>query len=567
MLEPPSLSFKRTLVRLIQESKSIRKMEQIHAQILTIPIFSKTDLHFLVSRLLFFVAIPDFGCLAYAKRIFQCVDNPDLPLYNIMIRAYSSKSKGDCNALTDRALPLYQQMLLNGIQPDALTLPFLLKECSARLDMRAGVSVHGQSVKFGLYNDLYVQNSMISFYFAFGLIASAAKVFDEMPERDVVSWNSMIVGYLRSGILGEALRLFGRMEVRNIVTWNSMITGFAQGGQAKKALEFFLEMQRSSCGIDENRPDKVTIASVLSACAHLGAIDHGKWVHDYLRRSGVACDMVLATALVDMYSKCGSLVRAYQVFDQMPKKDTQAWTAMVSAFSLHGYVEDAFNMFEEMTAAGVQPNHVTFVGLLSACAYSGLVEKGRHCFSMMRTTYSIEPEVHHYACMVDILGRAGLFEEAEELIRGMPMAPDVYVWGALLGGCQIHGNLQLGEEVAKRLIGLEPKNHAFYVTLSEIYAKAGNFDDVKRVRAVMRENGIKKETPGCSMIEVEGAVYEFSVGTSPDVIVQEALTEILNSLNSELKIIGNSEFLVGASPSLRCGSQRGEEAGFLQGEI
>ncbi|KAE8698195.1 CYP704C1 protein [Hibiscus syriacus] len=242
-------------------------------------------------------------------------------------------------------------MLFSGISPDCITFPFIIKECASRLDSRGGRSIHGEAVKDGF--------------------VTARKLFDEMPKWDVVSWNSMIIGYLRGGNLDMALELFRRMEKRNIITWNSMITGFVQ------------------------------------ACAYLGAIDHGKWIHGYLRRSGVECDVVVGTALVDMYGKCGSVERASEVFKEMPKRDALAWTAMISAFAHHGYSKEAFNTFEEMDAMGVKPNYVTFLGLLSACVHSGIVEKGRWCFNMMKRVYSIEPQLHHYASMVGILIRAG----------------------------------------------------------------------------------------------------------------------------------------------------------------
>lgn len=429
-------------------------------------------------------------------------------------------------------------MLCNGIAPDSLTFPFVVKECTKRLDIGTGRGVHGQAIKFGLDSDLFVQNSMIIFYAACGFVNRGRKVFDEMLKRDVVSWNSMIIGYLRSGNLDEALDLFRKMQKRNNITWNSIITGFVQGGRPKEALEFFHEMQFLSDDINAVRPDKITIASALSACAYLGAIDHGKWVHGYLSRSGLECDLVIGTALVDMYGKCGCLERAFEVFKKMPNKDTLAWTAMISVFALHGYGKEAFDIFEEMQAERVNPNHVTFVALLSACAHSGLVDKGRWCFEVMRCIYFIEPQVHHYACMVDVLGRAGLFEEAVGLIRSMPMEPDVFVWGALLGGCQMHGNVQLGERVAQCLIDLEPLNHAFYMNLCDIYAKANRFDDVKRIRGLMNERGIKKEVPGCSLIDVDGVVHEFSVSGSPNIVTEE-IVWVLTALNIEMRIKGN----------------------------
>ncbi|KAJ7975609.1 Pentatricopeptide repeat-containing protein [Quillaja saponaria] len=331
-------------------------------------------------------------------------------------------------------------------------------------DDATGHGIHAQVIKLGFYDDIFVRNSMINLYAGYGLLNSARRLFDEMLFTDVVSWNSMIIGYLRRGELDKPLDLFRRMKRRNIITWNSMITGFVQGGRAKEALELFHEMQ------------------IL------------------MTRSGLKCDVVIGTALVDMYGKCGIAHRAFEIFKEMPEKDVLAWTAMISVFALHGLAEDTFNCFGEMEKSGVKPNHVTFVGLLSACAHSGLVEKGRWCFDMMKRVHSIEPQVTHYACMVDILSRAGLLEEAERLIRIMPMKPDVYVWGALLGGCQMHGLMMLRE-----------------------------------LETLMKERGIKKDIPGCSMIEVDGVVHEFSVRAWPEVVMED-VTTVLNELSNEMKI-------------------------------
>lgn len=520
---------------LIEECKSMRKLKQIHSQIITSPHLPKAHNHFLITRLLFVCAISDWGSLSYATDVFRLIQNPSLSVYNIMIRAYACKDNGVDEIDLWQPIILYKQMLCSGIAPNYLTFPFLVKECTKRDGGGLGLSVHGQIIKFGFHGDLFVQNALISFYSACGFLSTARILFDEMSNRDVVSWNALITGYLRSGEIDSALGLFRKMEERNVITWNSTITGLVQGGRPKEAVEYFFEMQVMSN--DTVRPDKITIASVLSACASLGAIDHGKWVHSYLKRSGLECDMVIGTALVDMYGKCGCVESAIEVFRKMPKKDILAWTAMISAFALHGLGKEAFDLLEEMETLGVRPNHVTFVGLLLACAHSGLVEKGRLCFDLMRCVYLIEPQVHHYACMVDLLSRAGLFEEAEGLIRCMPMQPDVFVWGALLGGCQMHGNVELGKKVAQYLIDLDPSNHAFYVILCDLYAKASKFDDLKRVRALMKERGIKKAVPGCSMIEICGVVYEFSVTGSPEVVMGE-VEWVLNGLNNVMKMEG-----------------------------
>ncbi|KAF5192721.1 Pentatricopeptide repeat-containing protein [Thalictrum thalictroides] len=428
-------------------------------------------------------------------------------------------------------------MIEKGVRPNHFTFPFLVKECSQRVDMKLGGSIHAHIVEIGFDKDPFVQNSLISMYASCGDLKCARRVFDEMCEPNVVSWNSLLIGCLRLGELDLAMDIFMKMEERNVRTWNSIITGFVQGGRAKEALDFFHEMLIS--GDDKARPDKITIASVISACATLGALDQGKWVHSYLKRNGLECDMVIKTALVDMYGKCGCVERAVEVFKELDNKDVFAWTAMISVFALHGLGEEAFDLYREMKGQGTKPNHVTFVGLLSACAHSGLVEKARWCFNVMQHVYSIKPLVHHYACMVDILGRAGLFEEAEGLIASMPMEPDVFVWGALLGSCRMHGNVELGERVAQHLIGLEPLNHAFYVILSDIYAKAKRFDDLKRIRTSMEERGIKKTVPGCSMIEVDGIVHEFSVGRSLEDEMGMEIEWILTGINGEIKIGGD----------------------------
>ena len=521
------------LLRIIQQCKNMRELKQIHAQLLKSPTLPADDQYFLITRLLFFCAFSNLGSFSYATNVFRMINNPDLRVYNIMIRACASVKEND-DIRSCRPVVLYKKMLCNGVVPNCLTFPFLVKDCTRKLDDATGQCIHAQVIKFGFCSDIFVGNSLICFYTACGLLNHARRLFDEMSIRDVVTWNSIIIGHLRNGELDSALDLFRNMSTKNIITWNSIITGLVQGGRAKESLELFQEMQVLSD--DMVKPDKITIASVLSACANLGAIDHGKWVHGYLRRRGLECDIVMGTALVNMYGKCGQVDQAFEIFKEMPEKDVSAWTSMISVFALNGLGDKAFDCFLEMERAGVKPNSVTFVGLLSACAHSGLVEKSRWCFDAMRSVYSIEPQVYHYACMVDILSRAKLFEEAESLVRSLPMRPDAYVWGALLGGCQMHGNTELGEKVACHLIGLEPLNHAFYMNLHDIYAKAGRFDSARRIRNLMKERGIKKEIPGCSMIEINGMVHEFSVGGSSEVENMEEVLLILNELSNEMKI-------------------------------
>ncbi|GJZ69978.1 pentatricopeptide repeat-containing protein [Tanacetum coccineum] len=425
-------------------------------------------------------------------------------------------------------------MLQNDIVPDSITIPFLFKECVNECEFVVGESVHAHAVKFGVHGDVYVGNSMIGFYSGFGALSCALKAFDEMTERDVVSWNLVINGCLRNGEVDLAGEFFGKMGERNVISWNSVITGMVQGGRAKEGIRFFDEMIGLR-GEDKVFPDKITLASVVSACASLGWLDYGKWVHGYVLRNGIECDVVIKTAMVDMYGKCGNVGLAKRVFEGIFEKDVLAWTSMISVYALHGYGDEAFDLFDEMVACGMKPNPVTFGALLTACAHLGLIDRGRWYFNLMRSVYLIQPTVQHYACMVDILGRAGFFDEAERLITNMPMDPDVFVWGALLGACQMHGNVELGEKVAKHLINLDPLNHAFYVTLCDIQAKAGKFQDLEHTRALMDDRGLKKDIPGNSMIEVDGTVYEFSIKGSSEVVMEE-IRSLLLQLIKEMKL-------------------------------
>ncbi|EPS64702.1 hypothetical protein M569_10080 [Genlisea aurea] len=495
-------NLKSAIAQLIHRNKSIKQLNQIYSHVTTSPILSSRDRSFLLSRLFLSICtLTHSPSLCYANKIFNRTPNPTIYMYNAMIRANATKTRhpDSCECFV-----LYKQMVGNGLVPDCVTFPFVLKECWRRFDLVAGRSLHDHLVKFGYETNVFVQNGLIRLYSECRVLEDAWKVFDEMSNRDVVSWNSIIAGYLRSGNLDSALGLFRRMNQRkNIITWNSVITGLVQCGRAKEALGFFHEMQVSENENNAVKPDKVTVASAISACASLGAIDQGKWMHSYLKRRGMECDLVMGTALVDMYGKCGFVEKAFQVFDGMKNKDVLSWTAMISAFALHGNGSKAFELFEQMEMAGVKPNAVTYVSALSACSHSGLVEKGRWYFDRMTRVHHIMPLLEHYACMISMFGRAGLFNEAEQFIRSMPIEPDIFIWGSLLGACQQHGNVTLGVKIAQRLIELEPHNHAFYIVLCDLYSKSERFDDQKRIRGLMEGQEIKKSVPGSSFMNFQ----------------------------------------------------------------
>ncbi|KAH7668268.1 Tetratricopeptide-like helical domain-containing protein [Dioscorea alata] len=524
----------RILARAMRLCKTRRQLEQVHAQILCNPGLSMRTTSSLLSRLLLlYSSLPSSTSFLLAIcGLFVYIPSPTLSSFNTVLRSLAAAPPSSLPPL--HPISLYSQLLSSGLLPNHLTFPFLFKHCSLRLLATSGQCLHSHVFKLGFHLDVFIQNAMVFFYATCGFIRHARRLFDEMPQKDLVSWNSLLIGYLRCGEADEAMDVFRRMGDRNVISWNSIITGFVQCGREKAALSLFHEMQAEGFVV---KPDKITVASVISACASLGAFDQGRWVHGYLKMCGIELDVVIGTALIDMYGKCGCLARALEVFDEMPDKDVLAWTAMISAFAIHGFGEEAFALLEKMERHGTKPNQVTFGALLCACAHSGMVERGRWCFEAMKRVYMIEPQQQHYACMVDLLGRAGLFAEALMLIGSMPMEADTFVWGALLGACRMHGNVELGERVAGLLIGMDHLNHAFYIILSDIYAKADRFEDVKKVRKLMQEHGIKKAAPGCSSVEIDGEVREFSVKLAPcDDDVLDELVLILDLMHEELKI-------------------------------
>ncbi|GER25297.1 pentatricopeptide repeat-containing protein [Striga asiatica] len=384
---------KNTIARLIHISHSIQHLHQIHSQILTSPNLSSHHRSFLVSRLLLQLCAAASSPLSlpYAARIFAHIPNPSLFAYNAIIRASATESSGR------QCFILYKSLLRGGLLPDSITLPFVLKECSNRANMSSGRALHAHSFNLGYESNLYVQNSLITLYTDCGAMDNARKVFDAMPQRDAVSWNSMIISFLRGGELDSALKLFRQMESKkNIITWNSVITGLTQGSRPRQALDIFREMHDKNTVL----PDKITVASALSACASLGAIDQGKWVHAYLHRTGLECDVAVMTALVDMYGKCGYVDKATKIFRAICNKDVFAWTAMISVLALNGLGHEALGVFAEMEGSGVRPNDVTFVALLSACVHCGLVDWARWCFDRMERAYGVRPGNEHYACML-----------------------------------------------------------------------------------------------------------------------------------------------------------------------
>lgn len=301
----------------------------------------------------------------------------------------------------------------------------------------------------------------------------------------------------------SALEVFGSMSQGDVVSWTTMIAGYVQNGHANDAVKLFRQIL-----LVDMKLDPIIITSVLAAIASLAALQQGKEIHGYTIRRGILANVFVGSALIDMYAKCGNVDIAQKVFYQLPEKNVVSWTAMIVGYGMHGLSGDAFTFFSQMQQAGIKPNHITFIGLLSACSHAGLVDKGRQYFDCMTKDYCIKPQIDHYACMIDILGRAGHLDEALRFLNMMPLEPGPAIWGSILGACRIYRNIKLGKLAAEHLFDLEPNNPGNYVLLSNIYTQSGRWDEAVQVRALMKDRELKK-MPGCSWINVKNRVHAF----------------------------------------------------------
>ncbi|XP_057841438.2 pentatricopeptide repeat-containing protein At4g02750 [Cryptomeria japonica] len=385
--------------------------------------------------------------------------------------------------------------------------------------------------------DVVTWTAMVTGYAQNGNISDARRLFDKMPERNIISWNAMIAGYAQNGRMEDASHLFSSMPNRNVSSWNAMIAGFAQNGQIENARRLFDKMgSRDSlswtvmiAGYSQNdhceealkmfsqmkhsgfKPVESTFTCVLSACANLAALEQGKQLHGISIKTGFEPGVFVGNAIVTMYCKCGSIDDAHCLFEIMPKRDVVSWNAIIAGYAQHGYGKEALQFFEQMQHMGIKPNRITLIGVLSACSHAGLVNKGEHYFHSMTKDHGIAATVEHYACMVDLLGRAGHLVEAEDFVNNMPIEPNGRVWGALLGASRIHGNIELGQRAAENIFELEPHNAGIHVLLFNMYVAAGRWNDATNLRLTMKQRGLKKE-PGCSWIEIENKIHAFLVG-------------------------------------------------------
>ncbi|XP_038989827.1 pentatricopeptide repeat-containing protein At5g43790-like [Phoenix dactylifera] len=479
-----------TIHSLIKACAHLDHLKQVHAQLLT------HGLHHYLPSLLSTTTLSylSFGLLDFAFLLFRSIPNPSTYLWNILMRSCAT------HARFHHSLHLYSNLLSSGLRPGKFTFPFALKSCAALADLQLGRQLHHHVICFGCADDLFVGAALVDMYSKCGDVDDARLVFDKMSKRDLVSWTSMISGYAHNGCSTETLEFFGLMQQSDV------------------------------------KSNRVSLLSALLACGHLGALRRGECFHCYVIKTGLEPDILVATAVVDMYAKCGSLDLARLVFELADEKDVVCWSAMIASYGYHGLGKDAIAVFDQMVEARVKPNHATFTSLLSACSHSGLLEEGERYFHSMNDTFGVEPKLSHYACMVDILGRAGKLYEAQVLIEHMPMDPDSSLWGSLLGACQIYGDLDLAERIADRIFELNTNHSGYYVLLSNIYAAKSRWSDVERVRKLMVGRKVSK-VQGFSMIELDNKVYKFGVGDRTHPLSSE-IHSFLQEMLAEMKQLG-----------------------------
>ncbi|XP_077251110.1 pentatricopeptide repeat-containing protein DOT4, chloroplastic-like [Tasmannia lanceolata] len=544
--------------------RSVRDGEMIHGYVLKLGFDSYITVGNALIALYFKCKKIEFAC-----KVFDEMPERDAISWNTMISGYVS------NCLAEEGLQIFSEMWSSGIDLDLATMVSILPACAEMGDLRLGKVIHGYAIKVGFDKEMTFSNSLLDMYSKCSNLDDGVQIFGKMNKRSVVSWTSMISGYARDGQLDEAIRLFHEMEtegikpdvfavtgilhactsngslengkeihnyvtrnglesnlfvanalvdmyakcgsmmeaksifdnmvVRDIVSWNSIIGGNSKNCQPSEALGLFSEMQL------EIKPNSVTMACILPACASLSALERGREIHGHILRNGFFLDGYVANALVDMYVKCGALVLARFLFDRMPVKDLISWTVMIAGYGMHGRGRDAIEVFKKMRNMGIEPDEVSFVAVLYACSHSGLLDEGWRFFNIMRNDCKINPKLEHYACMVDLLSRAGRLSKAYQFIKLMPIKPDSTVWGALLCGCRIHRDVNLAEKVAERIFELEPENTGYYVLLANIYAEADKWEAVKNLRERIGRRRLRKN-PGCSWIEIKSKVHVFVAG-------------------------------------------------------
>ncbi|XP_052207687.1 pentatricopeptide repeat-containing protein At1g53600, mitochondrial-like isoform X2 [Diospyros lotus] len=499
------------------------------------------------------------GRIVEARYLFDMMPQRNVVTWTAMIRGYLKK--GDFRDGFRFFLAMRRD---DSVKINSRTLTVMFEACGNLGKYGEGYQVHGLGVHMGFDFDVFLGNSVIAMYCRFGCMDAASTLFHTMNQRDVVSWNTLIAGYIQDENIEEGYRLFKEMPEKDVVSWTTMIAGFSSKGVTGKSVELFKAMSPekddvawtaviSGFGNNEEyeeaicwfkrmlheavRPNLLTLSSVLSACAGLAALNQGLQMHARVLKTEMQFEVSIQNALVSMYSKCGNISEACRIFESIADPNIVSFNSMITGFAQNGHGKEAVELLKKMRDGGKEPNDITFLGVLSACTHTGLVEEGWNCFKAMKSSHNMEPGLDHYACMVDLLGRAGLLDEAVKLIDSMPFQPHSGVWGALLGASRTHFRLDLAKLATQHLFELEPYSATPYVVLSDMYSLSGKVKDGEQVRITKKSKGIKK-IPGCSWVIVNDKVNLFSAGDQSHEDFQE-IARTLWVITDEMQQLDN----------------------------
>lgn len=405
----------------------------------------------------------------YVMRLFEKMRVRDVVSWTTLITTYVQMGK------EEYGVEAFKRMIKSNVSPNEYTFAAVISACANLAITKWGEQIHGYVLRLGLVDALSVANSIITLYSKCGLLTSASIVFHGMTRKDMISWSTIIAVY-------------------------------SQGGYAKEAFDYLSWMRREG-----PKPNEFAFASVLSVCGSMAFLEQGKQVHAHVLHIGLDHEAMVHSALISMYSKCGSLQEASKIFNGIENNDIISWTAMISGYAEHGYSQDAISLFEKISSIGLKPDYVTFIGVLTACSHTGLVDLGFYYFMLMTHEYRISPSKEHYGCMIDLLCRAGRLSEAEHMIRTMPFHSDDVVWSTLLRACRVHGDVDRGRRTAEQILRLDLDSAGTHITMANIYAAKGRWKEAAHIRKVMKSKGIIKE-PGWSWINVNDQLNAFVSG-------------------------------------------------------
>ncbi|KAJ4767511.1 Pentatricopeptide repeat-containing protein [Rhynchospora pubera] len=426
-----------------------------------------------------------------ASQLFDELPQPGLVSCTALAKAYVTLNQ------PNRALSLFARIRSLGLFLDSVALATALSACNQlRFDSRNPArTIHGFIISSGIKHDVFVSTELIRIYGELKDLDIARHVFDSMDAKNIVSWNAIIHQYVRNGQIGTAHELFEEMPSRDLISWNTLVSGYCQMGLCGEALALIHKMVLSKL-----RPNEITLCTVFQACTGSGAFKIGKSVHAFIEKNNLNSNGVLDHCLIDMYSKCGSIEKAVQIFNKEPnRRDLYSWTSIICGLTMHGFAKDAILMFHAMQRTGVWPDDVTLVGVLNACAHGELIDEGFSIFNSIETVYSISPKIEHYGCVVDLLGCVGRLKEAYEFVLNIPMKPNLVIWGTLLSACKMHKNVEIGEIASMKMIELDPSDAWPRVMLSSIYAEALDWSGLSGQWKELKDSGTRK-TPGYSLV-------------------------------------------------------------------